>query len=73
MLVLSRFKNESIIITTPVGRVEVTLINVGRDGKVRLGIEAPKSIEVHRAEIQMKIDKEKEKGVTNGTEPNLPG
>ena len=69
MLVLTRFKNESIILTTPVGRVEVILIDVGRDGKVCLGIKAPKSIEVHRAEIQMKIDKEK--GVTNGTEPNL--
>jgi len=71
MLVLTRFKNESIILTTPVGRVEIVLIDVGRDGKVRLGIEAPKSIEVHRAEIQMLIDKEK--GVTNGVVTNLPG
>ena len=69
MLVLTRSKNESIILTTPVGRVEIVLIDVGRDGKVRLGIEAPRSVAVHRAEIQMKIDKEK--GIANGTVPNL--
>ena len=47
MLVLSRKKNESIIIN---GNIEVKIIE-SDDGKVRIGIEAPKEIEVHRKEI----------------------
>ena len=71
MLILTRFKDESIIINTSDGCVEVTIEHVGQDGKVRLGIEAPKSIAVHRKEIQLRIDKEK--GTTNGVVPNMPG
>ena len=47
MLVLSRKKNESIIIN---GNIEIKIIETD-DGKVRIGIEAPKEIEVHRKEI----------------------
>ncbi len=65
MLTLSRYKNESIIITTPEGRIEVMIQNVHRNGKVQLGIDAAKRITVHRKEIQMIIDK-KEKERTNG-------
>jgi len=71
MLILTRYPNESIILTTPAGRVEITLMDVRRDGRVRLGIEAPRSITVHRKEIQAKIDQEK--GVTNGVVTNMPG
>jgi len=70
---LTRFKNESIIINTPAGRIEVVIMYTGRDGKVRLGITAPKAVTIHRAEIQLRIDKEnKQKGVTNGASTNLP-
>lgn len=47
MLVLARKKNESIVIRED---VVVTVIEV-RGDKVRLGIEAPKEVKVHRREV----------------------
>lgn len=47
MLVLSRKKNESIVIG---GNVTVTIVEV-RGDKVRLGIEAPSDVTVHRLEV----------------------
>jgi len=47
MLVLSRKKNESIIIND---HITVTVIEI-RGDKVRLGIEAPKDVTVHRREV----------------------
>ena len=51
MLVLSRKKNESIIIRDD---IIVTVVEV-RGDKVRLGIDAPKEVTVHRREIYDKI------------------
>lgn len=47
MLVLSRKKNESIIIND---NITVTIVEI-RGDKVRLGIDAPKEVSVHRREI----------------------
>lgn len=47
MLVLSRKKNESIIIDD---QIRIVVVEV-RGDKVRLGIEAPREIPVHRQEI----------------------
>lgn len=47
MLVLSRKKNESIVID---GNIVVTIIEV-RGDKVRLGIEAPREVPIHRSEV----------------------
>ena len=47
MLVLSRKKNESIIINDD---IIVTIIEI-RGDKVRLGIEAPNETPVHRREV----------------------
>ncbi len=47
MLVLSRKLSESIVID---GRITVTLVEV-QGNKVRLGIEAPREIPVHRSEL----------------------
>jgi len=47
MLVLSRKKNESIIINDDITVVVVEI----RGDKVRLGIEAPKEVPVHRREV----------------------
>ena len=47
MLVLSRKKNESIIIND---HIVVTVVEI-RGDKVRLGIEAPKEVSVHRREV----------------------
>jgi carbon storage regulator len=55
MLVLSRQKDESIVIGDD---VEVTIVDI-RGDKVRLGITAPKSIPVHRREVYEAIQREK--------------
>ncbi|MCA9054268.1 MAG: carbon storage regulator CsrA [Planctomycetaceae bacterium] len=47
MLVLSRKRNESIIID---GNIVVTVVDI-RGDKVRLGIEAPRDVPVHRSEV----------------------
>jgi carbon storage regulator len=47
MLVLSRKKDESIVINDD---IVITIIEI-RGDKVRLGIEAPKEISVHRREV----------------------
>ncbi len=51
MLVLSRKKNESIIID---GSITVTVVEI-RGDKVRLGISAPRDIPIHREEIYDRI------------------
>ena len=58
MLVLSRTKDESIIIGEGENKVEVMIVDV-RGDKVRLGINAPRSISVHRKEIYEAIQREK--------------
>ncbi|MBT4166383.1 carbon storage regulator [archaeon] len=49
MLVLSRKKNESIVLG-PNGEVVLTLVEL-RGDKARLGIDAPKELPVHRREV----------------------
>ena len=55
MLVLSRRRDESIMVGE---NVEIRIIGVSGN-KVRLGITAPKSIEVHRKEIFEAIHRER--------------
>jgi carbon storage regulator len=55
MLVLSRRKDESIMICDS---VEVVIVGIRR-GKVRLGVTAPKAIPVHRKEVYEAICKDK--------------
>ena len=57
MLVLSRTKDESIIIGEGENKVEIMIVDV-RGDKVRLGINAPRSISVHRKEIYEAIQRE---------------
>jgi len=54
MLVLSRQRGETIMIGDD---IEVTVIDV-RGDKVRLGIDAPKEISVHRKEVYEAIRRE---------------
>lgn len=68
MLVLSRKRNESIVIGEGDSKVVITVVEV-RGDKVRLGIEANRNTPVHRREVYDVIEKEKEK--ENGTK-NLP-
>ena len=61
MLVLSRKKDEQIVIDE---QIKITIVEI-RGDKVRLGIEAPREMPVHRAEVQAEIDAR----VAAGTEP----
>ncbi len=56
MLVLSRKKNESIVINDDITIVVVEI----RGDKVRLGIEAPKEVPVHRNEVYEAIRRHQE-------------
>ena len=60
MLVLSRKRNESIIIDND---TEVTIVEI-MGKKVRLGIEAPRAKEVHRKEIWLRLQKDGNNGET---------
>jgi len=54
MLVLSRKEGEKIIIDD---NIEVTVLEA-EIGKVQIGIDAPKSIEIHREEVYRRIKEE---------------
>ena len=60
MLVLSRHRDESIIIGD---NIVITVVDV-RGDKVRLGIDAPTDIPVHRQEVYEAIQRERQAGGT---------
>jgi carbon storage regulator len=64
MLVLSRQRDESIIIGD---NVVVTIVDI-RGDKVRLGIEAPKEVPVHRQEVYEAIRREAQKSRNDATD-----
>lgn len=58
MLILTRKIGESLIID---GNIKVAVLGV-KGGQVRIGVEADKSVPIHREEIQQRIDREETKG-----------
>lgn len=50
MLVLSRKTNQTIVIQTEKGPVEIVVTRID-GGRVKLGIEADKSIQIQRGEV----------------------
>ena len=64
MLVLSRHRDESIMIGDD---VVVTIVDI-RGDKVRLGIDAPQSIPVHRQEVYEAIQRENKRASQMGTD-----
>jgi carbon storage regulator len=62
MLVLSRKKNESIVINDDITIVVVEI----RGDKVRLGVEAPKEVPVHRNEVYEAIRRNQQNGSIEG-------
>lgn len=59
MLVLSRKREEGIVID---GDIEIKIIDI-EDGRVRLGITAPKSKEIVRMELYDKVEAENKAAV----------
>jgi carbon storage regulator len=54
MLVLTRKKDEQIVITLGEETVFVRILDVARD-RVRVGITAPRSVAIHREEVARRI------------------
>ncbi|MBL9092940.1 MAG: carbon storage regulator CsrA [Planctomycetaceae bacterium] len=71
MLVLSRKKNESIVINNDITIVVVEI----RGDKVRLGVEAPKEVPVHRREVYEAIHRSDaaQNGTDSATKENGSG
>jgi carbon storage regulator len=58
MLVLSRAKNEAIVIgTNAADPIRIFIVEI-RGDKVRLGIDAPRETDVHREEVWLAIQRE---------------
>ena len=66
MLVLSRKKNESIVINDDITIVVVEI----RGDKVRLGVEAPKEVPVHRREVYDAIKRAEKDSIAEGSDLN---
>lgn len=69
MLVLSRKKNESIVVND---NITIVVVEV-RGDKVRLGIDAPKDVPVHRKEIYDAIQSGEKRGEYAGAGLSDPG
>ena len=65
MLVLSRKKNESIVIDD---RIKIVVVEI-RGDKVRLGVEAPKEVPVHRQEVYEAIKRAEMPNQADASEP----
>ncbi len=59
MLVLSRKKDEKIVIGD---NISIMVVEI-RGDKVRLGIEAPRDVSVHRREVYEAIKRREEEGI----------
>jgi carbon storage regulator len=69
MLVLSRKKNEQIVIGDG---IVITIVDV-RSDKVRIGIDAPADVPVHRHEVYLALQKQAEAAPAAATEANDQG
>ncbi len=65
MLVLTRKPNQAIVIGDD---IKIVIVSVDRD-QVRLGIEAPRDIAVHRAEIYEEIHRVRSVGASESCSP----
>lgn len=68
MLILSRKKDESIVIGD---NIEISIVDIKGD-HVKLGIKAPKNVKVYRQEVYTAIQEQNEEAVNSVTEFNLP-
>jgi carbon storage regulator len=67
MLVLTRKKDQSVVIND---NIEIKILEVQGD-QVRLGINAPRNISVHRKEVFLQIAEENRKAASINMDINL--
>ncbi len=67
MLILSRKLDESIVIN---GEIELKIISI-EENRVRLGIVAPQSYEIHRKEVYEKIQEENRSAAKSAKDMDL--
>jgi carbon storage regulator len=67
MLVLSRKRDESIVID---GNIVLTIVDI-RGDKVRIGVEAPATVPVHRKEVHDALKRESDSAILPGTDPKV--
>ncbi|HOJ10379.1 MAG TPA: carbon storage regulator CsrA [Clostridiales bacterium] len=63
MLVLTRKKDQSIVIGD---NIEISILEIVGD-QVRIGIDAPKNVAIHRKEIYLEIQEENRKAAESNT------
>jgi carbon storage regulator len=64
VLVLARRVNEQLVIN---GEIVVTVLGIGRNGQVRLGITAPPQVQIFRHELWLEIQAENRKAAAPPT------
>ncbi len=62
MLVLTRKKDQTLIIND---NIEVTILDIQGD-QIRIGINAPRSVSIHRKEVYLEIQEENRKAADIG-------
>ena len=67
MLVLSRKKGQSIMVGSD---IEISIVDIQGD-QIRLGIDAPKSVAIHRKEVFEEIIKENKQAASVALDPEL--
>lgn len=71
MLILTRQIGQSIMIGDD---ITITILgNGGRGNQIKVGIDAPKNVSVHREEIFLKVKEEETKGANSGAKSEKSG
>jgi carbon storage regulator len=70
MLVLARRVNERLVID---GEIVITVLSVGKNGQVRLGIEAPRHHQVYRHEVLLAIQAENRDAMSTANDGGMLG
>ncbi len=65
MLVLTRKKDQTIVIND---NIEITVLDIQGD-QVRIGINAPRSVAIHRKEVYLEIQEENKKAAEAANVP----
>lgn len=68
MLILTRRVGETVVIG---GEIQITILGV-KGNQVRVGINAPKSVAVHREEIYERIKREEQEAARAKAPPSSP-